>query len=221
MIKKPILLVLLLSTVFCGMSQEKFSKFYYQRATLLEQLPTDSVDIVFLGNSITNAGEWRELFGNIHVKNRGISGDICEGVLARLSGITSGKPNKIFLMIGVNDLGRGASIDSIATATRKIIEKIQTETPQTQIYLQSVLPVNDAFGMFRNHTARWMDIKPLNQKLRILAENAKIAYIDLYSSFIAPETEKLNPEYTNDGLHLLGNGYLKWVEIIRANVNDK
>lgn len=60
-----------------------------------------SKDIIFLGNSITNGGEWSELLNNKHVKNRGISGDICMGVYDRLDAVLKGKPAKIFLLIGI------------------------------------------------------------------------------------------------------------------------
>ena len=92
----------------------KHTTFYDQRATLFEVLPTSKKDIIFLGNSITNGGEWAELLGNPHVKNRGISGDRTDGVLDRLHVITKGKPAKIFLLIGINDLSGGRSIEEIA-----------------------------------------------------------------------------------------------------------
>lgn len=87
----------------------KHTTFYDQRATLFEVLPTSKKDIIFLGNSITNGGEWAELLGNPHVKNRGISGDRTDGVLDRLHVITKGKPAKIFLLIGINDLSAAAA----------------------------------------------------------------------------------------------------------------
>ena len=79
----------------------KHTTFYDQRATLFEVLPTSKKDIIFLGNSITNGGEWTELLGNPHAKNRGISGDRTDGVLDRLHVITKGKPAKIFLLIAL------------------------------------------------------------------------------------------------------------------------
>jgi lysophospholipase L1-like esterase len=39
--------------------------------------------------------------------------------------------------------------------------------------------------------------------------------VDLYSHLVTPGTDLLNPEYTNDGLHLLGAGYLKWAEVVK------
>ena len=95
------LVVILTLSLLCRAQERKYSTFYYQRATLFEELPVTSSDIIFLGNSITNGAEWAELFKNKHVKNRGISGDICMGVYDRLDAILKGKPAKIFLLIGI------------------------------------------------------------------------------------------------------------------------
>ena len=101
-------IALLLLGLFLALPQfaqeRKYSTFYEQRATLFEELPVTSRDIIFLGNSITNGCEWGELFQNTYVKNRGISGDICMGVYDRLDPIIKGKPAKIFLLIGINDV---------------------------------------------------------------------------------------------------------------------
>lgn len=203
-------------------AQQTHSTFYYQRASLFENLKTSPNDIVFIGNSITNGAEWSELFDNKNVKNRGISGDICMGVYDRLGVITKGMPAKIFLLIGVNDIGRGASSDSVVVGIDRIIDKIQIESPTTEIYLQSILPLNDSFDMFNGHTKRWSEIKPLNKRLEGLTKTKKqVTYIDLYSEFVEPGTEKLNPLFTNDGLHLMGEGYMKWVEVISPYINSE
>lgn len=218
--KKVFLLIMAAAISLSLLAQDKYSTFYYQRTSLFEKLPVSSNDIVFLGNSITNFAEWSELFEDPHVKNRGISGDICEGVYDRLQCITSGHPSKIFLLIGINDIGRGAHPTSVVDGIKKIIVSIQTESPSTKIYLQSILPVNDAFGMFEGHTQHWQCIKPLNKELQLLTKESNITYIDLYSEFVEPNSEKLNPLYTNDGLHLLGEGYLKWVEIVTPYIKE-
>ena len=83
------------------------STYWIQRATLFESLPASEDDIVMLGNSITDGGEWAELLGDAHVKNRGISGDTTDGVLERLGTITRGRPAKVFLLIGINDFSKG------------------------------------------------------------------------------------------------------------------
>ena len=123
--------MLLLASMAGNAQERKYSTFYYQRATLFEELPVTSKDIIFLGNSITNGGEWSELLNNKHVKNRGISGDICMGVYDRLDAILKGKPAKIFLLIGINDVSRGTSADTIVNRIGMITQKIKQDSPKT------------------------------------------------------------------------------------------
>lgn len=201
--------------------ERKYSTYYYQRATLFEELPIQSKDIVFLGNSITDGCEWSELFGDKHIKNRGISGDVCMGVFDRLKPITQGKPAKIFLLIGINDVSGGTAADTIAKRIGMIIRKIKEDSPKTKIYLQSVLPVNECYGKFQGHTSRWQVVGQVNALLRPLAEKERVTYIDLYSHFEEPGTGKMNPAYTNDGLHLLGKGYLLWRDIVEPYIREK
>lgn len=199
--------------------ERKYSIYWERRASLFENLPTSKKDIIFLGNSITDGAEWAELFDNPRVKNRGISGDITSGILDRLDPIVKGKPAKLFLLIGINDVSRGISVDSIVGNIRLILERIQLESPKTRIYLQSVLPVNDAFDNFKKHASRWAMVPEINVELKKLASEKQLTYIDLFSHFTDDSGAKLNSDYTNDGLHLMGEGYLKWKELIESHVN--
>lgn len=220
--KRIALLLLGLLLALPQFAQErKYSTFYEQRATLFEELPVTSKDIIFLGNSITNGSEWAELFQNKNVKNRGISGDICMGVYDRLDPIVKGKPAKIFLLIGINNVSRGIPADTIISEIRMIVHKIKRESPKTKLYLQSVLPVNDCYGMFSGHTSRWQVVKQINDLLKPLAEKEGATYIDLYSHFVDGDSGKMDPRYTNDGVHLLGKGYLLWRDIVKPYVNEK
>ena len=140
---KPFFILLGLSICVISLSAQEayqYNQFYYQRATLFEKLPIDSDDIVFLGNSITNGCEWHELFNNPNIKNRGISSDVSMGVYDRLDPIIKGKPAKIFLMIGINDIAHHLSTDSTVKNITKIIRKIKKEAPSTRLYIQSLFP---------------------------------------------------------------------------------
>lgn len=98
---------------------DKYSTYYYQRATLFEELSVNSDDVLFVGNSITDGGEWYELFNNPNVKNRGISGDTTYGVYDRISTLLKGHPKKIFLLIGINNVPKGESAETIAEGIHK------------------------------------------------------------------------------------------------------
>lgn len=75
-----------------------YSDYYYAKKDLFEIMPNDTGKIIFLGNSITAGCDWHELFGNGNIKNRGIGGDIINGVIERIDEVVN--PKKIFLMMG-------------------------------------------------------------------------------------------------------------------------
>ena len=211
------ILITLFVVLFAQISDaqtHKYSTFYMQRSSLFNKLSITSKDIVFIGNSITNGAEWNELFPQKRVKNRGISGDTSEGVFDRLDAVVKGKPAKIFILIGVNDISREIKVETIVLNMKQIVEKIQKESPKTKIYIQSILPVNPDFEMFKGHMKPDL-IKEINQFYQNIAQEYKVNYIDLYSHFLEDGTDKMNKKYTNDGLHLLGEGYLLWREIVK------
>lgn len=192
---------------------DQFGTFYAQRATLFDLLPVDSTSIVMLGNSITNGCEWHELLGMPNVVNRGISGDIVAGVDTRLEQILSGRPAKIFLMIGVNDVSHDLTADSIAAGIDRLAERIQAGAPATELYLQSCLPINNSYGRWKKLEGREQVVRDINSGLRQVAERRGLTYIDLYT-LMADEEGNLSTRLTNDGLHLLGPAYLIWRDAI-------
>jgi lysophospholipase L1-like esterase len=212
-------LFLLLLLMPCAKAQitGKYGTYYDQRELLFESLPTSESDIIFLGNSITDGGEWCELFENPNCKNRGISGDITDGVLNRLETITKGQPAMVFLMIGTNDMNWGRSNDTIAMNVREIVQRIKKESPRTKIIVQSILPTNDCYGLFTGHTKRWQDVAIINGMLKTMSEEEGVTYLDLYSRF-ATEEGKMNPEYSNDGLHINGEGYKLWKAAVEEEI---
>jgi lysophospholipase L1-like esterase len=191
------------------------SEHYLQRVAQFEQMPLHAGDVVFVGDSITEGGNWAEWFQCQHVSNFGIGGDTTQGVLNRLDMITQAKPGKIFLMIGINDLSvRGAqNIPAILHDYRQILLRVIEESPETRIYVQSVLPVNKTIlrCLFNNH-----DILVLNAGLREMSSELGLGYINLYPRFV--KDNQLNQAYTPDGLHLTRHGYDLWKEIVEGPV---
>ena len=172
-----------------------------------------------MGNSITDGSEWNELFGDKKIKNRGISADITPGLFFRLDEVVGRKPDKIFLLIGTNDLARGIPADTMLKNIFLINRFIKQESPTTRLYVQSILPVNDVFGLFTGHTGNTLAILRANEILRNAANTEGYTFIDLYPHFINAEG-KLDTMYSNDGLHLMGGGYLLWKHLIYPKVYD-
>jgi lysophospholipase L1-like esterase len=223
--KKPAALFLLALFVFCihGLAEQKkqvkHSAYYNQKKTLFDQLPNTKGEIIFLGDSITDGCEWSEVFHDLRIKNRGISGDITQGILDRLDEVLESQPAKIFLMIGINDLAWGFSVSDILANYKKILMRIIKESPRTKTYIQSLLPVNSDFGTFRDHTNKSDEVLYINKRLKKTAGELDMVYVDLYSHFVV-KGQKLNPEYTNDGLHLTGKGYEVWKTIVEKYVKE-
>ena len=213
--KKLILTAALLLAAAGAFAQSEYN---LQRRSLFEKLPVTSKDIVFLGNSITDGGEWHELLANPRVKNRGISGDRTGWMLDRLDPILRGQPRKLFLLIGTNDLAANIPSEQVVANIRKIVERFQSESPRTKLYVQSVFPVNDSFKKFaKQHGRHDADIVAVNKELEALCTEKGIVYIDLWT-LLADADGKLRSDLTNDGLHLTGEGYVVWRDAVKPYV---
>ncbi|TAN13050.1 MAG: beta-N-acetylhexosaminidase [Chitinophagaceae bacterium] len=196
-----------------------FSTYYWQRVTQFRLLPYTQNDIIFLGNSITDGGEWVEMFQNKHVLNRGISGDVTTGVLNRLGDIVERKPAKVFLLIGINDLARGVPPDTVLKNELLIVRLIHQYSPATKVYVQSMFPVNPAKHIFPTHVNKRADITYINQHLKSFADSFGYVYVDVYDA-LKDSKGHLDLRYTNDGLHLLGPGYMVWKHVVFPYVYD-
>lgn len=209
--KRILVLLMAVATLSC-MAQKKPVNpdvYYARRATLFDLLPVYSSDIIMLGNSLTDGAEWNELFDNCHVKNRGIVGDIIPGFFERLEPILKGQPRKIFIMGGVNDISHGVSADSIVSAMTQVVTTIQARCPKTEIYVQSMLPFNNDVRLWKLLKGREQVVVDGNKGLESLCQRLGVTFINLYPLFVG-ENGKMKPEYTNDGLHLMGGAYLIW-----------
>ena len=209
-----------LCTAFTCKGQEAYTydSYYYRRAALFETLPTDTTDIIMLGNSLTDGCEWHELLQDNRIKNRGITADVVAGMKDRLPAIMKGKPAQIFIMAGINDISHDLSADSISGMIWDIVAQIRHESPATRIYVQSLLPVNTDMG-YKRLQGKEAVICRLNELLQSQADAHGYHYIELYSHFIIPGSQRLDPQYTNDGLHLTAQGYLLWSELLRPFIN--
>jgi len=191
-----------------------YPPYYWHKKSQFEKLPKSESDIIMLGDSITDEGEWTELLG-LNVKNRGISGDTTERILHRLDSILESKPKQVFLMIGINDLmNDGKSVTVTLEQYKKILREFQQKTPKTKVIVQSVLPVNNKVYLY------WQDnnnVLKLNSGLKNLAKEFNYEYIDIFSLLLDSENQ-LDAQYTVDGLHLNGEAYLVWKAVIEKYI---
>ena len=212
MVKGITIAVLLTSVAVAGLSQQFLSGkrramidgMTERRLSQFEALSATHAAVVFVGDSITEGGLWSEWLPGVDVINRGISGNTTQDILDRMPHIVSVRPDKLFLMIGVNDLNKRLGAAVALRNYTTLFDLIDAQLPNTEVYIQSVLPVNAVWPLIDN-----THIPTLNAALARHADERGYRYIDLHSAFADAEGA-LKPDLSNDGIHLLAPGYRLW-----------
>jgi glucosylceramidase len=202
-------------------AQQKYSNHYYKRLKdFAAEEPVKQTDIVFMGNSITEgAKNWNALLGIKNARNRGISGDTSEGMIDRIYEILPNKPSKIFILIGVNDISRGIHQDTVISNILKLTREVKRLSPETQVFLQSILPVNKTLNTYKTLNDNLVKkIKYINKNLEKTAKKEQAVFLNLYPEFVYPKTDTLKKEFTTDGLHLNNAGYENWASILKKHI---
>lgn len=219
---RTILLASLLLLSFHAMGQEikeniLDNQIYIDRMAVFKANPLKEGQIVFLGNSLTQAGKWEEYFPGMNIANRGIAGDNVFGMLGRLREIIDAKPMKLFLMAGINDISLGRSNEKIMVGIKSLIYQVKSGSSDTQIFVQSVLPMNKDVCIYERMKGKEKQIEDLNKEIRRFCKEESIPFIDLYPFFLAKK-RLLNAAYTGDGLHLNDAGYAVWKEQLESYI---
>ena len=209
--------------------QEDWQKnLYIKKITQFKNKPIGFNKIVFLGNSITEkGGNWNKRFGVNNIVNRGVSGDITEGILSRLDEIIYYKPTTIFLLIGINDIfdnypnRKNKNSSQVAKNIIQIAENIYKNCRNTKIFIQTILPVDIQKHMdYNDRSLSSYNSEMVNQIIAInqlIKGQNNFPVIDLYAAFV-DERGLMNEAYTTDGVHLNDIGYKAWVEYVNKYV---
>lgn len=163
----------------------------------------DHADVVMVGDSITAFAEWSEMLRGINVVNRGIAGDTAKGIYERIDSIKALTPNKIFIMVGTNDVDRMASAGDIFSDYKKVLESLK-ET-NAEIYVSSTLLAGRGFEKKNSVLTK------LNLLLKEYSHANKMQFIDINKEF-APNGF-LKGGISLDGIHIDGPSYSKLAEI--------
>ena len=189
-------------------SWDGFKKVWAQRHAEWKQTKAaDKGAVVFLGDSITQG--WRSLsndFSNLHVANRGISGDTTCGVWFRLDDdVIDLSPEAVVLLIGTNDIGLGADPADVADNIRHILQALRKSNHRMPIILCHVMPRAD-----RNLHAEGKIMK-LNSLLDEIAKSVRgVTVCDTWSMYADANGDCSRAEFP-DLLHPNAIGYAKWV----------
>jgi lysophospholipase L1-like esterase len=177
--------------------------------------------IVMLGNSLTENGkDWAERLSMPEVVNRGIIGDNTVGMSERLCQITPFHPKAIFLMAGINDMSNGTPVDEVASRVISLIGKVREQSPESHLYVESLLPINESSKRWRTLANRTDDIPLVNMYVKAYCESHDIVFVDLFHLMTYPHSNTLRAELSFDGLHITEEGYRIWASELQKILND-
>lgn len=129
--------------------------------------------------------------------------------------LTNKSYDKIYLMLGINELGRGTA-ESFSAQYQRVIDEIRTLQPDAVLFIQSILHVTekkDREGTYINNA----EIDARNENLKALADNLHIFWIDENEVFDSEGSGALNPDYTWDGVHLQAKYIPLWEDFLLSH----
>ena len=161
--------------------------------------------VLFLGDSLTQDGDWEAWFPEFDVVNQGVGGDTTDDLLARLDQVVAARPDSVLLLIGTNDLGTRQTVEHLVRNIQSILVDLRRDLPGTRLLLQSILPRAREFAD---------QLQEANIHLRQFSATVRAQYLDLWPVF-AREDGEIEPAYSDDRLHLNAAGYEAWLSELR------
>ncbi len=128
--------------------------------------------------------------------------------------LTENKFGKIYILLGINEIGY--SYSWITSKYQTLINKIIELQPDAKIIIQSNMHVTKAKSDANPKTFNNARIDNLNSRLSKFADGEKIFYADLVSAF-DDESGNLRTDYTGDGIHFKSAAYKVWKSWIEQN----
>lgn len=183
---------------------------YWQSKVKLWGEQPGKAKIVMVGDSITEGVDWNEILQDNMIVNRGISGDTTSGLLKRIHQVVELSPSIVFIMIGVNDFGSLANVDTVYNNYKRIIEILRDKG--------IIVIVQSTVYSVEKHKVVNINIRSLNEKLSAFCQCNNINYLDLNS--VLSSADGLKEMYTYDGIHLSADGYLAWKDIVQSTLMD-
>ena len=180
-----------------------------------------NADIAFIGDSLTQRGDFSPYFPDLDVYNLGIGGDSIEGVSSRITMIDAVEAEKAFIMIGFNDIQPGMTeqevYDMVYQKYSDLLENLFSKYPDMKVYIQSILPITTSAEESINVSNAM--IRSADEAVRKAASDYQLTYIDLYSVF-ADDEGNLPEQLSEDGIHITSDSYQLWAEAVKSYVYE-
>ena len=176
--------------------------------------------ILFLGDSWVAQGKWKELLNNPNIINRGEGGITTYQFYMKFNDLIRGKPKKVFLLLGVNDLEKDAPEEFIMENFHRVLYEMKAKSPLTKIYIINLFPINPELNTSDTPLFVTNDmINSLNVTLKNFTDTFGINYIDANAA-LRDQSGNIDPKFAKDGLHISDLGYEQIIPLIKAKLEE-
>ena len=166
--------------------------------------------IAFLGDSITNHGNWESWFPDRETHNLGVSGDTTDDLIERIDQVIELHPDAVALLVGANDLGQRKSVEHLVRNIEFLLVTLRRGLPGTRMLVQSIMPRGAEFAE---------RVQDANRHLRQFAPSVNAQYLDLWPALTGSSdghsADEIAPAFSDDKLHLTAAGYEAWLGELR------
>jgi lysophospholipase L1-like esterase len=202
---------LLIALLFAGRTVMAGQTAYYDARVDTFRKDKNVYDVVMVGDSLTERGNWSTFFPAIKIANRGISGDSIQGVLARLDTIHETGAKLVFVMIGVNDLlSGGMTAAQVIPRYKLLLDRMHV--PGIKLFVESTL-----YTDFPGRGQTNEEIEAVNRAIADFCHIRNIGFIDLNHALSIKG--HLRTDVSIDHLHLNALGYSLWKRLIAEDIN--
>ncbi len=221
---KSLFIVIVIAAIFSSYGNAKmnikplndYAHWHQRMVTFINE--KDSIkegSAIFFGNSIIEGFDLDTYFPHLKPVNRGIVSDHIDGMIERMNVCLGNVDSaKLFILIGINDIGAKRSEKEIKYLYRKMIKQI-VQNYNYDVYLHSILPTSP----------RWKNcppdmIKSLNVYIEKLAKKYDMTFVNIYPFFKADDSDYANDDLFKDGLHPNPAGYKIWADYLRTIIKN-
>ena len=126
---------------------------------------------------------------------------------------------RIYIMLGINELGWAYS-QSFEDAYNRMLDEIEKNCPQTEIILQTIMPVNVELMKNPKDYLNNERIMEFNDIIKRISNTRQIKCLDIHG-IMCDENGNLYKEASTDGIHLNLEFCHRWMKFLKGEKLDE
>lgn len=172
-------------------------------------------NLLTLGDSNNFIIEWSSFFSTILVKVLSVPGTTIKQIVKQACKSLRYKPDIIIFDGGGNDLQGGFQLKKSLFYFKILIKILKLH--RCPLYFYGIVPFNNDFGAHARIAPD--EVMFFNAHFREVCKKEKVIYVDTFD-VLKNRDLKLDPCYTDDGIHINKNGQDKLIQRIGEHLKE-